>query len=91
MSVFVNQGLLEIIIDTKTDISTASLLRIDYKKPTGIKGSFAGTLEGTTKIKYQCTNSDLNVIGLWQFQAYVVIGSLTATGNIVTQEVSRNV
>lgn len=87
MSIFVNQGLLLLTLETGTDISGASVLRILYKDPKGNTGYLPGTLSGTTKIQYQMTNTNLSVKGFWKFQAYVEIGGLKAWGEEVQQEV----
>jgi hypothetical protein len=87
MSIFVNQGLLVLTLNTETDISGASVLRILYKTPQGATGYFTGTLSGTTKIQYQMDNDDLSVKGIWKFQAYVEIGGLKAWGKEVQQEI----
>ena len=88
MSVFINQGLAEIILDTQIDLSSASVTTIKYRRPDGVRGTFPGTVDGTT-IKYQCTNTDLNPSGIWKFQAFVTIGGLNAPGEIVTQEIKN--
>lgn len=89
MSIFTTQGLLTLTLETGTDISTATVLRINYKKPGGASGYFTGTLVGTTQIRYQFTDTDLDRAGLWKFQAYVEIGGLNAFGDIVEYEVKK--
>ena len=89
MSVFVNQGLLTLTLETGIDLTTASLLQIKYKSPAGTRGTFAGTLVGTTKIKYDFVNDEITPAGMWSFQSYVEIGGLKAYGNIVSSDISK--
>ncbi|GAG54861.1 unnamed protein product [marine sediment metagenome] len=61
----------EIELDLIEDISSATVKKIKYKKPDGTIGEWAGTLVGTTKLKYQTITNDIDQSGNWQLQAYV--------------------
>jgi hypothetical protein len=89
MSVFKNQGYFVLTLNTGINISTATVTRINYKKPNGVTGYFEATISETTKLIYQLTNDDLDIAGLWQLQAYVEIGGLKAYGEIVYQEIKK--
>jgi len=62
-------------LTSTTDISSAVSLEIRYKKPSGIIGSWAGTLEGSTDVQYTTVDSDdLDESGVWRFQAFATYG-----------------
>jgi hypothetical protein len=84
--VFKNQGYYTITLDTGLDLTSATVTRILYKKPNGVKGYFTATKSGTS-LTYQCSNADLDVSGNWQFQAYVEIGGLKGFGDFIWQNV----
>lgn len=61
--------------NTVVDLSTASVLRIYYKKPVSkTVGYWSGTLSGSHQIVYNATktgdNFDLNEAGVWLLKAY---------------------
>ena len=89
-AIFINQGFLQITLDTGVDLTLASTTRILYKKPSGEKGYFTATVVDTTKLRYQFTNDDLNLPGQWSFQAYVVLAGLNGFGEIVREKIDRN-
>jgi hypothetical protein len=91
MSIFVNQGYYLLTLETGIDISAASTKQIKYKKPDGTTGNWTATLQGTTQLKYQMDNDDLNIAGMWTFQAYVVIGGLDAYGGLLSIEVKQTI
>lgn len=55
---------------TKKDLVGATVLRIDFTRPDGTTGSFAGTLVDGQRIVYESTNTDFTQAGAWQFSAY---------------------
>jgi len=76
-----NQTFLDIILDTRQDISTGTVFRILYEKPDNTSGQWTAVLEGTTKVKYAVANaSDLDQTGTWKLQSYVEIGGDVAYG-----------
>ena len=72
----------KIILDVGTDVSTATDLRIVYKKPNGVSGYWPAQLdpEDPTKIYYIVQEGDLDVVGVWIVQAYVEMPSWKGHG-----------
>ena len=60
-----------LIVDVKSDISDATKLSLKVLDPDGISREWAGTLEGTTKIKYVIISGDLDKVGTYKVQPYV--------------------
>lgn len=87
-TVFVGDIGTEIIIDCGTDISTATLLKIEARKPDGVKVLWTATLSGTQKIKYAVQSGDINLAGRWDLQAYVEMPGWSGRGEIATMRVS---
>jgi hypothetical protein len=89
MILFTGQSLITIKLDTGIDVSGATMKRMLYKKPSGVKGYFPVTsVEGTTKLVVSnLSPADLNEQGPWEMQAYVEIGGLKGYGKIIKQEV----
>lgn len=81
---FINTGLLTISLDTGRDLSSAVVTKIKYIKPNGIGGEWAASVSGTS-LTYDVSNTDIDVPGTWQFQAYVEIDGEIGRGEIVTQ------
>ena len=76
--------------DTGTDISTASVSRIYYKKPDGTTGYWAATISGTTDLVYDIPDTDLDTEGTWTFYAYVQYPAGTIyQGDPVQREIRR--
>lgn len=65
----------EIILNCGTDISTATSVKINYKKPAGTTGSWTGAVYNTNYIKYTTDADDLDVAGQWLLQALVITAS----------------
>lgn len=87
--IFKNQGFFILTLDTGIDLTSATVTEIKYRKSNGERGEFTASVVDTTKLTYQFSNDDLDVAGLWQFQAYVEIGGLHAFGEIVTQDIKK--
>lgn len=87
MSVFQNQGLLALKLDTGQDVSSASVRRILYKKPDGSSGYWTASLEGTTVLVYNMLNTDLDQYGVWTFQSFVTIAGKDGYGEYVQKEI----
>lgn len=88
MSIFQNQGYLTIKLDTNLDISTSSDTRILYKKPDGTRGFWeADSIENNKIIVYDATNDDLDIPGVWTFQAFATIDGRNAYGDYVQKEI----
>jgi len=80
----------KLILDVKADISTATVMRIYYRKPNGTKSYWAASAEGDRAIYYKIQASDLDVAGVWKVQPYIVIGGEEIYGDIERFEVKEN-
>lgn len=77
---FKEQSLLELSAPTGLDdLNMASVTEIHYRKPSGAKGAWTATIDGTNLI-YDLQNGDIDEPGKWIFQAYVVNGGLKGYG-----------
>lgn len=83
MPIFESQTLFDLILDTNVNLSSATTTNIKYTKPDGTQGTFSGTAYETTKVKYEVQANDLNAVGVWKFQAVVVIGGRIGYGEII--------
>jgi len=84
MSIYKNQTLLTITLDTSlTDLSTATTLKILYRKPSGADGFWAGSLSGVSSIEYSILSGDLDESGSWQLQAQADYSGNIGNGGIV--------
>ena len=78
---------------TAVDISTATTKKIVFKKPSGTKLTYdtAFVSDGTDgKIKYNVVAGDLDEVGTYKLQSYVVISDGTFYTDIQTFKVHRN-
>ena len=78
---------LAISIDLGINLSTATGVKILYKKPSGASGSWAGSATGT-KVLYSATDGEIDEPGLWQFEARADIDGKKSSG-ISTQYVDK--
>jgi len=69
MTVFKNDIGVEIILEVGADLSTATLLQIAYKKPSGVSGLWTGALRSTSQIVFTSTTGTLDETGRWKVQA----------------------
>jgi hypothetical protein len=85
MSLFKDQTLLDIILDTKITLTGASTTDIHYKKPSGAEGNWVGVVDpaNAKNIKYAVTTGDIDETGPYKLQAVVVIGGRTGYGDII--------
>ena len=78
---------------TAVDISTATTKKIVFKKPSGTKLTYdtAFVSDGTDgKIKYNAVADDLDEIGTYKLQSYVIISDGTFYTDITSFKVYRN-
>lgn len=61
----------KIVLDCGVDVSSATVRKIRYKKPSGSTGEWDAELEDQTKIYYVTQEGDLDETGTWTVQAYV--------------------
>jgi len=73
----------EFIVDTGTDVSSATKLALKVLKPEGVSAEWVGSSYQTTKIKYTTVADDLNVAGEYAIQAYVEMPAWTGRGETV--------
>ena len=91
MSFFAGQTLLKISLDTKlADLSNYNDVGINYKRPDGISGTWAGTISGS-KIEYQLQEEDSPQEGTYLLQAWVDDGGLKAYGDTVKLQFIKRV
>lgn len=74
-------------IDLGIDLSTATGVKILYKKPSGASGAWDGSATGT-KVLYSATNGEIDEPGLWQFEARANVDGKKSS-NIITQYVDK--
>jgi hypothetical protein len=85
-----NQTLGEIILETKTDISTATQYKILWEAPSGTLGAWTGALEGTTKIKVTLSDTDYpSEEGVYKLQAFVLVGTLKGYGDVIETNIGE--
>lgn len=79
----------EVLVDTKSDISTATVLKLLVKKPSGEEIEWVGVLGPPnsigvyTKIKYIVKEGDWDTQGWWLVQSYVEMPSWRGRGETV--------
>ena len=77
---------IEIIADTRADLTGAAAVSIHYRPPTGAAGQWAGTVHETTKVRY-VTAAPL-MAGRWYFQAGVTnLGGWTGRGRTFSRTI----
>lgn len=72
----------KIRLDAGSDISSATELKIKYLKPDGTKAEWPATPEGTQFAYYITQEADLNVVGKYKVQLYVVLSAWKGHGEI---------
>jgi len=73
----------KIILNAGQDISTATKLKIRYRKPNKVIGEWDAVLEGTDSVYYITQPGDLDVSGAWIIQLYVELPTWKGSGSIV--------
>lgn len=71
----------EIIVDTCSDITTATTADLLVEKPDGTVETWSGSVYDTTKIRYIVQSGDFDQAGEYFLQAYVVMPGGTWRGN----------
>jgi hypothetical protein len=74
----------EMLIDTGSDLSTATLLQLKVKKPDAATVAWTGSQKETTKITYTIQAGDFDQSGVHQLQAYIESPTWTGLGDTVT-------
>jgi hypothetical protein len=86
-TVYVGDTGTEIKLDTLVDLSLASVVSIEVKKPDNSIVSWPGTKVETSKIKYVTLANTLNLPGNWKLQAKATLPSGSWTGATVVLRV----
>lgn len=81
--VYVGAVDIDIILDTKLDLSQSVDLKIHYEKPNGDRGEWAATVTETTKLKHVTVQGDLDTAGTWKFQS----GRGTQRGGTISRRI----
>jgi len=63
----------EFVVDTGSDISTATTMQLKIKKPSGTIVTWDCTQTQTTKITYTTILNDIDEVGKYTGQAYVAL------------------
>lgn len=85
--VYINDVGTKIKLYTGQDISSATIVKISYKKPNGDTGEWDGSIEEDEYVVYIVQAGDLDQVGIWKLQAYVVLPDWTGRGETVDMEV----
>ena len=74
-------------VDVGCDITAATALSLEVRKPDGTKVSWTGSISGTNAIQYTIQNGNLDQAGTWRLQAKVTIGTDVWLGETTSFEV----
>ena len=73
----------KIVLEVGVDITAATTKQIKYKKPNGPVQTWDAAEETSTSISYTTiASTDIQGVGIWQLQPYVVTPSWTDHGEI---------
>jgi len=78
----------EIIVDTCTDITQATVTDLNVEKPDGTDVVWHGSIFETTKIRYVVQQGDFDQAGEYMLQAYVEIVGWRGRGNVTSFKVN---
>ena len=74
-------------LDAGVDITGASEVHIRYEKPNGMRGSWTAAAS-TTYGQYTTQSGDLDIVGVWKLQLYIVnLSGWTGFGEESTVEI----
>jgi hypothetical protein len=90
MSVLYKDQDYRISLSTGVDLTLASITKILYKKPNGVKGEWISTVNSVS-MYYDVTAADNDQYGGWEFQAYADIGDKTYFGEVVKKVILNNI
>lgn len=89
LSTFLNQTLTPLELDTgRSDLGTATVKKILFKKPSGSTGEWIATVSGT-KLQYVFVDGDLNEVGYWRVRTYLEISGKKGWGPWQTMQVVK--
>ena len=78
----------ELIVDTCTDITAATVARLLVEKPDGMEFAWDGAVYETTKVRYVVQSGDFDQVGEYQLQVYLEMPGWSGKGNATTFRVS---
>lgn len=78
-----------IVLDTGTNLGTATAFSIEVRKPSGAVVSWAATVVETTKLRFVTVSGTLDEAGSWAMQAKVALPSGLWLGETATMTVYR--
>jgi hypothetical protein len=73
-----------VLVDTGSDIQTATTTNLLVKKPDGTEVTWTGTLSGTDSITYTIVADDFDQAGTYSLQSYVETAAWQGSGETVT-------
>lgn len=76
-------------LDTQSDISSATLVKIKVRKPSGVILDWIGALQGTTAIRYVTQANDLDESGVYKLQGYVESPAWCGSSDITSMQVDN--
>jgi len=79
----------EILVDCGSDISGASQVSLEVKKPDNTKVSWNASIEGTNYLKYIAVSGDLDIPGRYYLQASLTLAGWTGLGETTTFIIRR--
>lgn len=56
-------------LQTATDLTSATVVQIKYRKPGGTEGTFSGTVASATQIYHDLTGTENDEAGVWKFMS----------------------
>lgn len=78
----------EIIVDTCSDITAATAVKLIVEKPDGTIEDWDGSVYETTKIRHVVVSGDFDQSGEYTLQAHVTMPGWTGRGNATTFRIS---
>ena len=89
MSVYKSQTGWSVIAETdESDLASATVKYILYKKPNGASGQWDADVSGTTLI-YNVEEGDIDRIGKWSFQAFYVLNGQRYFGKVASKIIEQ--
>ena len=79
----------KIRLNAGSDITSETTCNINYIKPDGTTGQWTAEVEDTNYAYHTTIKDDLDVVGVWQVQLYVVLTSWTGHGEIASFQVHK--
>lgn len=86
---FKGQSLVTMTVETGfSDLASAEVKQILYKKPSGTTGAWEAVASGT-KLVYDVETNVIDESGTWQLQTYIEVNGKKGYGQIITQQFSQ--